>query len=132
MTRSLNCLALLLCLAGCPQPLPPTPPGPTPVVDAAPADRFDGATVSCGGATRAQTVEALSPVTTCLVIATPPDSCLVSLLTSWSVDAVACAVRSAGMTAFAAVADGTASDAVRTQAAESRAWIRAKAIGYKD
>ena len=125
-------LVLLLFLAGCPQPLPPTPPGPTPSLDAGPIDKFDGAIVTCGGATRAQTVEALSPVTTCLVIATPPDSCLVSLLTSWSVDAVACSVRSAGMTAFAAVADGTASDAVRRQAAESRSWIRAKAIGYKD
>ncbi|HJX54584.1 MAG TPA: hypothetical protein VJ801_17590 [Polyangia bacterium] len=124
-------LVLLLCLAGCPQPIKPPVP-PTPVTDAAPADQFDGKIVTCGGATRAQTVEALSPVTTCLVIATPPDSCLVSLLTSWSVDAVACAVRSVGMTAFAAVADGTASDAVKIEAAESRAWIRAKAIGYKD
>ena len=129
MTRSLGWLALLLCLAGCPQPLPPTPPGPTPVVDAGPVDQFSNGVYDCRALIVAsQRASAAEPVGVCLANGS---ACLVDLLVSFDAATVACVARDLGASANAAVLSGVASNTDIATARNARAWIVDHHLGYK-
>lgn len=148
-------LGLLICILGmmgCPQPPVPTPvPGPTPALDADPPvlvldanhtdappllpDAFILATADCGTADVKKVLStSRPPVETCLILSTLDLSrqCMLRMLPTWSLDAVVCAVRSVGMSAFTARAVGVATSALLLEASMSRMFIVAEKFSIRN
>ena len=137
-------------MVGCPQPIKPPTPGPTPALDAGPAqdapfvstdarpllpDKFLSATVDCGTASvKSWLSGARPPVETCLELAQLVDArqCLLKMLTTWPTDAVVCAVRSVGVSAYTASAAGVATSNLLANAAMSRAFIVAEKFSIRN
>lgn len=116
-------IALLLAdwIAGCPQPLPPTPPGPTPVTDAAPLrDRFAGGVFDC---TLLDTTRWQPYAATC------GDTSDVSMcMNDYAASMVdptplICAARDVQVAGFIEIAKRTATPEVEDRARALRAWL---------
>ena len=152
-------LVCVLGMMGCPNPPNPTPvPGPTPsydaapkpVVDSAPASTVDAlpvdvmpllpdafilATVDCGTVSVKKTLStSRPPVETCLVL---PDlilarQCLLKMLPAWSLDAIVCAVRSVGMSAYTAQEAGLDTPTLLLEASMSRMFIVAEKFSIRN
>lgn len=111
-------VACLLALSGCPQPLPPTPPGPTP-------DPFAGKIFDC---TDLDTSGAVAYATTC-ADREATGECLVNYASTGVPAALlACAARDAEVSAFVEVGRGTASEVTQIRASRLRAWLRAEGM----
>ena len=104
-------LAVLL-LVGCATVQPVAPPPPQ-------------LTVDCGvPSTRAQMAEVTPLFSRCVQAETPVDSCVASLQTTWTLEAIACGARTRGMLAWRADAEGTGTPGDAIEAVALRDWIR--------
>lgn len=124
-------VVLCVLLAGCPQPLPPPIPGPSPVSsDSGLPDPFKNGRFDCHSPTvAAEYTAALSGVRDCLFA--PPLACLVSLLPTYNISTVACLVRDLGAAANSAVLAGTASGTDGMVAADARVFINSEDLGFQ-
>jgi hypothetical protein len=67
----------------------------------------------------------------CVQAETPVDSCVASLQTSWTLDAIVCAGRVRGMLAWRANAEGTGTPGDAVEATAWRDWFRAQNFRFK-
>ena len=82
-------------------------------------------TVDCGvPSTRAQMAEAMPILSRCIQAETAVVSCVASLQTSYTLDALLCAERSRGMAAYRATAEGTAGPGEQHEATAIRDHLR--------
>ena len=121
-------LAVLAGLAlgtACPQPLPPTPPGPQP------GDVFTGQVFDCRAPiVAAERVAASVPVHNCLMD-TAPTECLVLFATDYNPATIACVARDIGASANAAVLAGSMLPADTRMADAARGFIVREGMGFK-
>ena len=127
-------LLLSLSLLNCGHCTPvPTPP----VVDAAPdndapKDIFYGITADCSLPVVAQqSAGIMDSVRTCLDV-TNTGPCLVGLADRAEKDTIVCVVQQFDMELHAAMARGTANDAMKAQAERASGWIRAEGVGIRN
>jgi len=118
------CVAFVChCYGACATPTPTPDPGPAPV---------DQLTVDCGApSTRAQMAEAAPPLSRCVQASTPVDSCVSSLQTSWTLEAIVCAGRTNGMLAWRATAEGSGTPGDAIEATAMRDWLKSQNIRFK-
>jgi len=121
-------LLATMAFSGCPQPIQPPVPGPTPVADAAldvPAfhDLFTGQIYDC---TLVDTTSAQPYAATCGDSSNVAECMVGQVSVGINAGLLACAARDAEMAAFVVVAKGVASDAIKHRAATLRAWFYAE------
>lgn len=112
-------------------------PVPTPVVDAsgdtdAPKDIFYGITADCSLPVVAQqSPRILDNVHDCLG-AIDVNECLVRLTEMAAKDTIVCLVQEFDMSLHASIAKGTATEAMKAEAAAASRWIRTEGVGIRN
>lgn len=112
---------LLPSLASCPQPLPPVPPGPTPIVDAAPLpDRFAGGMFDCSLLNTAQ----WQPYAETCGDTVDVRACMNDYASAMADPTpLICAARDVQVAGFIEIAKGTAGPEMEARARALRAWL---------